>query len=1573
MPGVRTEEELAELRARVLDVRQPRAPADRVALMEQELSAEETFGQAVQLGLPPDVGFREAAEAADRDALREAYTLISKGQEETFRASLESGIEMPGLFEAVRQLPNEDALEVGADVVGTEQRDALIALSGRVPLTKEVRERNKHARLLEQDVEQGRFMGTEEQLAQQRRGIIAGELADQGIDLSNTDYIYPSMKGDALFGPKETAAFGYAIARAPIEAVRAADTEIGRSFASPLTGYKGQYAVDRFEELSTRADELVMIAQEHPEQVTPELEAEFQALLPELERWYPYEQGHLLAGDARWQQVLRGFSEEALRPTSLAAMAVPIVRGGGMTQSILKNAGLQGGTNIAQDVVLGRIDPQELALSGGIGAGFGGAFGGVAARGSSLNELRNTQKALDDANALVRAREVVASNTKRESDLALAEYKRSTGQVEIDPSEVLPNDVRMKVDRAAQADSDYRVALEQQKRVQQTAMVEAVARGVATTLRSQDENATLFYHGSAAPEIEGGALRPGTFVTPDAAAARKFAEIDAVTRRAAGQPVGEPRVYEVRAREGDTGAPSADHELTAGAGARVITNEAGLPIAPAGNPVNGLEQTANMVSELVALETRDTLALADAVDDVFLRADELEGWRAVWNDKRRGWSRIVAWAAGRAPGFIGSVQDMRQGLYVGLSRVIADRVAPLKVQADGVLRDGLNNGTIKYKGPKGTKAEKWFATHPVETIQTFAQKNPEWFDGLAEWQRINNQFLELGDLLVERLKNLGYPIKELDDYLAPLHFDVPVNQLSRTRKSKQGLVQTAKKRDQIYNYVQALEEGVPLRALTYGERWAVHFDALARAFSDVFERNLIIERYGTKGKISAYSKKFAAFESPLFKGYHAPKEVVDAIDAVHDISPQKLQTFRSVSSKTKNTSFGLFDLAVSGVHLPFALTHGGFALIAGGINNMLRLAHVPGAIDLSDPQNIFAARFGVRQGASAYNIDLGDGTLLGLLGKNNAIERGARKWSNFLSHIQFDRVMTPVRNQMFRGNLVMLHLMGKDITDPQTVRAAARAANRFTLTSEGAHNTIRRDLEHSLLVSANSFRAEFGVTFGHLANMAKLYNDGKLLGPEWALATMSLAWTGAMIYAVNAGAQQVLGHSVTPFDPFDKDFGSIKLGDTNIRFLKEASLLNAVRKSYRAIGTTDPEKLAQAWEQFIIGKTLTPASGAYGLATGHGYDTEGFFRTGEDTLDTNQRFLNLIPAAPIIDRWVYDKTARTDFAAMALEFGGFNTWQDGPKQQRDDFVRANNPYPETDPRFADVVNFGYDGLEREEREALKYAHPELFEGSASYDDDTKRILQRMDELQDNLVQIEDAVKADPYKRREYKDTRRDIVTEMAKLWEGHDKGKDNTLQQKAVTLYFDTLNAARTQSVGGVLAGDEYGKAEEAARKAVAEQFDVDGEAALDRFLSVGSTPLETEYRTDRQTIRKSGYYDIPDVVAAQLGFEDEATFRESIAEYAKDLGIEPKEVPALTEVESRIDKAKQAWRVAHPEIDALLVIWDGLTPRSDEAAALAGRRLSRTIDKAEDVKSKSERKKYDSQESLNELISSLR
>lgn len=185
-------------------------------------------------------------------------------------------------------------------------------------------------------------------LAERVPGLVPGikppTLADQdpllGARAFNARFKPPPISYDGYtmpeFTPAEEIELGLRPSRPLLPQLRWIDREVGRALLSPLTGYSGEVAGE-----------------------------------PQYSDAFP------LGGDALYQTLPRGFAEESLRPTSLAAMAVPQVRAGGLLGTAAANAALQGGANVGLDLALGRTDPSSLALS----ATVGGVLGGVTAPG----------------------------------------------------------------------------------------------------------------------------------------------------------------------------------------------------------------------------------------------------------------------------------------------------------------------------------------------------------------------------------------------------------------------------------------------------------------------------------------------------------------------------------------------------------------------------------------------------------------------------------------------------------------------------------------------------------------------------------------------------------------------------------------------------------------------------------------------------------------------------------------------------------------------------------------------------------------------------------------------------------------------------------------------------------------------------------------------------------------------------------------------------------------------------------------------------------------------------------------
>ena len=921
-------------------------------------------------------------------------------------------------------------------------------------------------------------------------------------------------------------------------------------------------------------------------------------------------------------------------------------------------------------------------------------------------------------------------------------------------------------------------------------------------------------------------------------------------------------------------------------------------------------------------------------------------------------ARIHSTLTGVFPGAMGVFARAREDLARALDVWTRDALGSAAKEANKLVkaeRDGL-----QYIGPESSRE---FATaYPDLALE----QHPEWYRG-STLSRLHNQVQAIFDQKVKLLQEWGYPIKQLDGIFLPQMWEIDQK---ATLRGIKGVVSTAKNRVFV-DYEHGVAAGLTPKALTVGERWIMHDNALNQAMADAMFKRMLEQRgLLKKGVANAVNGKFEA-NSGLFRGFVGDKSTAEAIDTLFRPSGAIERNTRAVSARIKTTLLGLSGPVAVGTHFLTALMHGDVTIALSQVEKFVNLMHLPGALNYEElaplGDRVFAANAGVQLGQRSVDLAPRSGTVLGLLPFKTP-DRVATKLADGMGHAVFSTLSDPFRVEMFKGMLFLQHVLGRDVADPEVQKAAADFVNRSFLSSTGAQSPLRSTIENTGFLSARTTRGELA----NLAAIGDVFRVGALNDARRITAIAGLATLAAHVYGIQYAAYQAFGGPKPNWNPTDqstwKDFGTLHVGGRTIRFVKEKGLIDAMQRSFVALKNQDPSTVADVWQRFYAGKAGPLPSDVLTLL-GHGYNAQGFYQSGN--LPAADRLSGLIPFPIVVQDIARNGVSAFDPVGMALESFGMNNYADSISVQRNDWLRdpSHNPYKPSDPRYQAVLQHGYSGLEKAEKVQFKQDHPEFFAGTRMYPNaDAKAVAEQVTALQQNLWDLDAQVATDPLKRRDYKDARSTILTKLAALYAANPTAAGaTTVQDKAQNIYFGALDTAAKAIPGGNLTGDAFGTAEADARNQVFAKFGQEGLDALDRALSAGQTPLDTEYRQARKTISDSGYYNLSDsaIKAAGLPFKDYNDWLSELNAYAKEKGVDPTQLPAYTQMQSAISKAKISFRVDHPEVDAMLVVWDGATPQSKQAADIASQILQTTIQQ-----SKSSQK---SKPSLQQIVSALK
>jgi hypothetical protein len=421
-----------------------------------------------------------------------------------------------------------------------------------------------------------------------------------------------------------------------------------------------------------------------------------------------------------------------------------------------------------------------------------------------------------------------------------------------------------------------------------------------------------------------------------------------------------------------------------------------------------------------------------------------------------------------------------------------------------------------------------------------------------------------------------------------------------------------------------------------------------RQVATMLERKLVLERFGRRG-VQPKASGYVQFRNPNYAGWWGPREQVNFIDQLYEPAPAIVQQFSKAASVVRNTIFGVADIGVFGQHVLQTVATNGSKGLAAAINRSLEALHLTHMqLYMNDdlPRAIQRELDGLPQGTLGSVSDPGGATLLSPLPvAGEVINRIVEKVTN----LQFTGILTPLRNMVYEGNLMLAKATGQDIAAPAVRRAASENTLAFSGGSLGALAQGRRQYERAFL-GAPSITRSMAAQLGQVANIAAK-------GPtstEGLQAIVTLANTAAFIYGVGSALKMTFGDgkAIDPsaaFDPRNVEWATVQLGGEwqevngereyvggqSVTLVPQKALLRALGKSIadiEQIASGDPDgatKLMDAWGQLAFTRSTPLAQGAPGLALGTGFTADGYFRPG--SLSWKERLYNIAPL-PITGR-----------------------------------------------------------------------------------------------------------------------------------------------------------------------------------------------------------------------------------------------------------------------------------------------------------------------------------------------------
>jgi len=650
-----------------------------------------------------------------------------------------------------------------------------------------------------------------------------------------------------------------------------------------------------------------------------------------------------------------------------------------------------------------------------------------------------------------------------------------------------------------------------------------------------------------------------------------------------------------------------------------------------------------------------------------------------WTARIRG---AVANVKGETPSAaVNAVSRAHLVLENAMRHVTDDWLGTWASKIDDVI--AKNRDTLKYIGPanRAALAEENFAHAVVIHPEWFSGKSPELLAILRETQ----SFQRSKYAIIQALDPKAAAALEDIGYLRTV-WDIPENKLTTSLPKPGGRVGVTKARGwpDPFDALASPTWPYKLKDMTAGELIESSAHLSDRQIGMRMERKLILERYGRKAaqpKASGYVRA----SNPNYAGWWLPKEVNNFIDQLHQPGSAMIRTASGPLNEFKNLVYGAADIAVFGGHMLELTTTRGTAAATGVINRSLEAMHLPhfdvymrGDMSRATQRSLA----GLPQGIAGANVTLKGGTLFSWGGKYNPLGRALDKKVvtpiiDAATRAQYQGVLTPARNMVYEGNLIMASVLHKltrlERFNPESAvvkRAAGENASAFSGASLNALKEGRRAGEQATLGSAQITRA-MASQIGQLAKIARPDTF------EGLLATSTLATFAFTVYGMGSALNMAFGSGEpVAFDPRKSDWARVRLfghwatvdgeqkyvGGQNIAMLPQASLIRTLAKSVAAVQAGDGNKFIKAWEQLAYTRS-TPALQIPQNLAGFGFDPARGFRTGD--LSFNQRLLQSAPLPPTISSGLLEGAGKGE---TALNFFGLQSY---PGDTADEIHKAN--------------------------------------------------------------------------------------------------------------------------------------------------------------------------------------------------------------------------------------------------------------------------------------------------------------
>ncbi len=1096
--------------------------------------------------------------------------------------------------------------------------------------------------------------------------------------------------------------------RSVVSGLRAIDRNIGREIASPLTG------------------------------ATPANPAG--------------SEGTLLGGEDRnpLVKIARGFVEEGARPSSLAAMAVPLAGGGTLAGRVMKNALAQGGANVALDLLMGRTDPKELAMSAGLGAALGAglpeiagavrelrAFGktpeGKAAikrlasesgmakipgeGEQSLSAIRAAKTRLDKKQTAL-AEEIMAAGGDRTQHPRWPEYEAGERRsLELTMQETAARESKSRVARA-QVENSANLHAAEVKQFLHSADQDIVKMPLGETrevtskagqpLRIQRTGQDRFYFEQLSPEGTPGpqtTTGPGELVPaarpapPEPATAAPESslrgggagEAPPPTALAPEPPVGPServRVSQAFAKAIERQAPIyAEQKAVESAerGQRFARVRA-IRKDPTLTPQERIIESKRALSGELAADMKKQYTPMEISDSDFDIAERM----IRDSDLREGeWlGAMVGIAKMRSGGYATPGEVEKMGAVFGPELVAAIRKRNQSLASNIARTWGVSEGDV-LRAARSEELATAAKVKPstIDTAQQVASRRLDTLVGDALDKAIERRIKAQAQQEARALREMNAEIgrsgrqmtRETDKYLKTTPEGLGKRAAEMVPEDKRPMISEAIRYWSEGN--RAIIDGVGdtqglgqmMRLVQTAFSGEVTDSWVAKLASRRAFLEMALLREGIEPKtVGKIGQMMMDRETQFRFGRNIPDSTQRSLDMLKGVPLQGakgsttgtiLEALASGSEEFKNLMFGV-DLGVFGIQARAAVQGGLWPGLAGAINRTLARMHAPhfGELYLDTTLDRQTANMldGLYHGRGPAAVTAkGDrGIMMNLPVYGKVVDK--------LTEFQFNTVLGGMRDTLYEGNLLVLHLLGRDIKSPKTRARAAEWANTLTGFGQGAQTGLRKKVERAGLVSPSMTRAQF----------SEILSVGRLLSPtadadQRILAALAIASYGTTWLAAGKLINDYFGKRDYEFDPTKPGAGVISfsipgMGETSVPFMANASLKRTFAQSMRYLAEGDEEGLTNAWLRYASAREATAGRGAIGLTTGRGYTPEGKFSTDLSREDLAK---SLIPAPPAVQSAV---TRGLNPVRVGLESLGVNNYPRSVFDKADETIAQNN-------------------------------------------------------------------------------------------------------------------------------------------------------------------------------------------------------------------------------------------------------------------------------------------------------------